>query len=169
MKMSEKLNSSDVEYAVAKFFNPRINLIVPNVYWGLGFSYELDLLVVNRPSMHCCEVEIKVVKSDIKAEEKKSHHHESKRIRRFFYAVPWYLADCEYLPKDCGLISVDENLKCTVLRPPRINKTARPLDTMEYVKLLELGCMRIWTLKETRAMHRREREFRLRQETKNDT
>ncbi len=157
--MLDKLNSSDVEFAVAKHFNPRMNLIVPNVYWGLGFKYELDLLVVSTISRHCCEIEIKVVKSDIKAEDKKKHHHDSQRIRRFFYAVPWYLQSCEYLPTDCGLLSVDGNLRVKQIRPPRINRKARPLDEIEYHKLLELGCMRIWSLKETLADIRRRREF----------
>jgi hypothetical protein len=156
-EMSEKLNSSDVEFAVARYFNPRINLIVPNVYWGLGFSYELDLLICS-PERYCTEVEIKVVKSDIKAEEKKFHKHYSKKVRRFFYAVPDYLGDCEYLPMDCGLITVDENLYCKTIRAPRINRIARPLDESEYLKLLQLGCMRVWTLKETLARIRREKK-----------
>jgi hypothetical protein len=162
--MPYKLNTSDVEFAVARYFNPRINLIVPNVYWGLGFSYELDLLICS-PAGYCTEVEIKVVKSDIKAEEKKSHRHDSKKIRRFFYAVPDYIQDCEYLPMDCGLITVDKNLFCKTIRAPRVNKIARPLREDEYITLLKLGCMRIWTLKETLADIRRRREL---QRTKND-
>lgn len=158
--MPDKLNTSDVESAVAKYFNPRINLIVPNVYWGLGFSYELDLLICSQ-SFYCTEVEIKVSKSDIKAEQNKRHTHRDNKIKRFFYAVPWYLQDCEYLPSNCGLIVVDDNLRCKTMRPPRVNRFARRLTPDEHIKLLELGCMRIWTLKETIADRRRRAENRV--------
>jgi len=154
-----KLNTSDVEYAVAKYFNPRINLIVPNVWWGLGFNHELDLLICSN-SRYCTEVEIKVSRSDIKADGKKGHNHDSKKIKRFFYAVPDSLADCEHLPVDCGLIVVDLNLRCKTVRPPRINRIARPLDDWEYLKLLQLAAMRVWTLKETLMENRRYREAR---------
>jgi hypothetical protein len=155
--MLDKLNTSDIEWAVALFFNPRINIIIPNISWGLGFNFELDLLIAHHPSYYCTEVEIKITKSDIKADLKKEHSHRSERIRRFFYAVPWYLKDCEYLPSNCGLIIVDGNLRCKIIRPPRINKNARKLTAGEFQKLLELGCMRIWGLKEALMIRRRER------------
>jgi hypothetical protein len=42
------MHAGDIEIAVARHFNPRQKLIVPNVSWGLGFHYELDLLVVTQ-------------------------------------------------------------------------------------------------------------------------
>lgn len=149
------MNTSEVELAVARFFNPRVNIIVPNISWGLwSASYEMDLLIVS-PERYCTEVEIKVSESDIKAEKNKHHCHRNEHIRRFFYAVPDYLSNCEYLPIDCGLISINSKYngtraekECQILRPPRINKNAEKLTDTEINKLLHLGCMRIWSLKE---------------------
>ena len=143
----KKLNSSDIEIAVAEMFNPRINIIVPNVWWGLGLNYEADLIIVSG-SRYATEIEIKVSANDIKADLKKRWFtHRSDKIRRFYYAVPDYLQDCEHLPSDCGLIVVDENLNCKTIRAPRITKHARKLSDKEVSKLLHLGCMRIWSLK----------------------
>jgi len=143
-----KLNAADVEVAVARYLGARVNIIVPNVFWGLGLNYECDLFSVS-PSGYATEVEIKVSRSDIKADLKKWQAHRSKLIRRFFFAVPEYLSDDDNIPKDCGLISVDKNLQCKALRPPRVNKESRRLRDGEIHHLLHMGCMRIWGLKES--------------------
>lgn len=148
----KKLTASDVEIRVARLFNYRMNLIVPNVSWGLHLRHECDLLIVS-PARYATEVEIKVTASDIRADKKKGHDHRSDRIRRFFYAVPDYLASCSDLPEDAGLISVDTQNKhwltrAKIVRRPRFNKQAKPLSDEDYQKLLQLGCMRIWSLKE---------------------
>ena len=62
------MNSCEIEIAIAKHFNTRVNLIVPNIYWGLGFDYELDLIIVTQ-SHYAWEVEIKTSISDLKAEK----------------------------------------------------------------------------------------------------
>ena len=142
------MTSSFVEIAVARHFNYRMNLIIPNVYWGLGLSYEVDLLIVS-PSGYATEVEIKVSKSDIKADLSKRHTHNSKLIKRFYFAVPESLADCEYLPKDAGLVTVTDFGVCKILRPPRVNKEARRLSEGQLHILRGLAAMRIWDLKES--------------------
>jgi hypothetical protein len=146
--MIKKLRAPDVELAVARFFNYRINLIVPNIYWGFDLNYEADLLIIS-PAAFATEIEIKVTNSDIKRDSLKSAAaHKSNRIKKFFYAVPDYLAGSEYLPKDAGLIAVDKNKNCRILRPPRINKIARKLRHDEIETLMKLAAMRIWGLKE---------------------
>lgn len=157
--MSKKLTASDVEIQVARLFNYRVNLIVPNVSWGLNLRHECDLLIVT-PARYATEVEIKVTASDIRADKRKHHDHNSTKIRRFFFAVPDYLASCPDLPEDAGLISVDSQNKSwhtKIVRRPRFNKTARPLTEAEYNKLAQLGCMRIWDLKEHIRLLKRER------------
>lgn len=144
---NKTLTTADIEIAVARFLNPRINVIVPNVSWGFGLRHECDLLVVS-PLGYAMEIEIKTSRSDIKADQKKGHRHISNKIKRFSFAVPDYLVDCPELPKDCGLIAVDQTLKCETLRPPRINKSAGKLTDKQILKLLHLGCQRIWSLKE---------------------
>ena len=145
-----KMNTQLLEHKVATFFGIRTNLIVPNVWWGLGLNYEADLVVL-RPSMWAIEIELKISKSDIKADNKKWHSHESKLFRHFYYAVPCELENCEYLPKEKGLISVDLNRKydsVKIIRPSKINKNARKLTDNEYLILLRLCSMLVWSLKE---------------------
>jgi hypothetical protein len=141
------MNTAQLEIAVARHVGYRDKLIIPNVSWGL-LHYECDMLVVQLGSRMAWEIELKTSASDIKADLKKSHGHFSKKIKRFSFAVPEKLVDCEYLPKDCGLLTVGETDKVKTIRPPRINKSARPLTEAEINKLYHLGCMRIWTLKE---------------------
>jgi hypothetical protein len=140
------MTTNEVEIAVARFFDYRINIIVPNVSWGLGL-HECDLLIVSTKG-YATEVEIKTSVADIKADLKKRHEHHSEKIRQFSFAVPEDLACSQHLPTDCGLITVSPEMKCTVIRPPRINSKARRLTDKEINKLLHLGCMRIWHLKE---------------------
>jgi len=141
------MTANDIEIAVARFFNPRVNIIVPNVSWGFGLRHECDLLIVT-PGRYATEIEIKVTRSDIKADLRKRWQHRSDKIRRFSYAVPEELADCPYLPLDCGLLIVEKDLRVKVIRPPRHNKYAVKLTDKQVNKLLHLGCMRIWSLKE---------------------
>lgn len=145
-----KLHCGDMEVALARHFNWRVNLIVPNVSWGFDLKYEADLLVVS-PAGYVTEIEIKVSRGDIKADLKKHKcAHRSKLVKRFFYAVPQSIADSEWLPLDCGLITVNDNFTydVKVVRPPRINREAKPLEDHKIRELMSLGCMRIWSLKE---------------------
>ena len=142
------MDSTQIEIALARHFNYRTNIIVPNVWWGLGLAYECDLVIVSKRGW-ATEIEIKTSKQDIKADFKKaSYAHKSNLMKRFYYAVPEKLSKYELLPVDCGLISVNNDLECKLLRPPRINKNARKLRQDEIEKVLHLGCMRIWSLKD---------------------
>lgn len=145
--MTRKLTTAEVEFAVAEFLNYRSSIIVPNVFWGMGLNYEADLWVVS-PVLHVTEIEIKISNSDIAAEKKKAKWvHKNKHVRRFFYAVPDYLADCKWLDEEVGLITVDENLRCKIIRKAKINKDAIKLPEKQKNHLLHLGCMRMWRLK----------------------
>lgn len=42
----------------------RRNTVVPNAYWGLGLTWEADLLVISKAG-YLTEVEIKVSKADL--------------------------------------------------------------------------------------------------------
>ena len=70
------INSSDIEFAVARMFCWRQNIIVPNVWWGMGFNYELDLMVISG-SGWATEIEIKISVSDIRADLRKRRWHAS--------------------------------------------------------------------------------------------
>lgn len=144
-----------IEERVATWFNPRKNVIVPNVSWGWGLNYEADLVVLY-PSGWAVEIEIKCSKSDLKADAKKMKWYawnplRGKVFQRFFYAIPDTLATPEIiagLPEEAGVLTVSENGIVSQLRPAKKNLNAVKVSDERRLKLLHLGVMRVWDLKE---------------------
>ena len=154
-----KFHSGDIEIAIAEHLNFRQHLLVPNVSWGLGFNHEIDLLVVTRKN-YAWEIEIKISKSDLKADKKKKHEHKSKKIARLYFAVPYNLKDdaLQLIPEHAGLFVVRNYNECLdhgrfrypevqLVKAPKINTDARPLTDWEMTHLYHLAAMRIWSLK----------------------
>lgn len=142
------MNARDIEIAVARFLGWRRLIIVPNVSWGLGLGHEADLLVM-WASGFCEEYEIKISLTDLRAERKKKHGHRSVYIRALWFAVPAFLTeDLSEFPERAGVVSVDAHGRCRVVRPARKDRQAQRLPEKMRWKLLHLGCMRIWSLKE---------------------
>lgn len=140
------MKTSDIEISVAKYFDYRRNVIVPNVSWGLGLRYEADLVVL-RKSGFAIEIEIKTSASDIKADLKKgSSAHCSNLFRELWFAVPDNLAQNQNIPEKAGILAIGNEIK--IVRPARRNSNAQCWDNKRRNKLLELGLMRIWKLKE---------------------
>lgn len=147
-----KLHVGHMEVAVANLIGWRENVIVPNVYFGLGLRHEADLIVLDK-SGRLTEIEIKCTLSDLKADFKKPHSHQSSIISRLVYAVPDKIVDYakENIPPGAGLISVKwSDARCEYMarweRMCRHKKTDPPGHKIT-TKLMALGCMRIWTLK----------------------
>jgi hypothetical protein len=143
------MTTLDIEIAVMRFFGIRRNLIVPNISWGMGL-HECDLLILSK-SGYASEVEIKISRSDLLADLKKEHHHESRMLRRLFYAIPEnLLSSIDRLPERAGiLVANSEYPWCRLLRPAKNNRDARQLTPDEVYQLARLGCLRILPLKET--------------------
>jgi hypothetical protein len=146
------VNAQDIEIAVARRFDYRRHIIVPNVSWGLfRGGMEIDLLIV-KPSGWATEIEIKVSGSDIKRDAKKHRHYLpasfNELLRSKYFAVPEKLADHPDIPMSVGIIKVGDGGYTQIVRPAALNKRARKLTEEEIRKVLELGCMRIWTLKD---------------------
>lgn len=145
----------EMEIAIANLFDIRKNIIVPNISWGLGI-HECDLFIV-RNSGYCIEVEIKRSKQDLKKDFEKTHSHIDKenRIKDFYYAIPDYLYEsCKELIGDKGLILVSKwnsnskiYIKAKIQTKPTSIKNARKLTDKEILKVLKLGVMRVWKLK----------------------
>ena len=149
------MHAGQVESAVAVLINYRKNVIVPNVSWGLGLFHECDMLVLDGQNRFT-EIEIKVSASDLKADFKKEHGHKSKIISRLIYAMPIELCQKyqDLIPKHCGIIAVREytryNLtgyKAEWFRMCKHDKSKEKPSAQTIRKFMELGCMRIWTLK----------------------
>lgn len=169
--MNRKITALDIEIAVAKLFNWRQNLIVPNVSWGFNLRHEADMIIASSAG-YVTEIEIKVTESDIQADHKKRWQfgrytddgllqfersgyeaHMEGPIRRLFFAVPESLARSKHIYPEAGIIAVidkGEYFTAKKIREAQVRKSAKLLSDKDRLKLAELGCMRIWSLKEHR-------------------
>ena len=147
------MKTIEMEIALAKHFNIRKNIIVPNVSWGLWLNnaplHECDLLLLTK-SGYLWEVEIKISRGDLIADKKKTHAHYHPSIKRLYFAIPDYLSsDIKHIPERAGVIIVEKKRTrtfCKVIREPEIQKGYQ-LNDKEKFKLARLGTMRSWTLK----------------------
>ena len=138
-----------IESIVAEYLNPRINLIVPNAYWGLGFSYELDLFVMT-PANYGWEIEIKVSKADLvkDKEKQKWKNYDKGRIKRLYFAMPDGMkSEIEHVPEKAGILLVSEKGRVRKLREAK-NISNHRFSEKDRLKAMHLCCMRIWRLKE---------------------
>ncbi len=156
--MDKSYKTLDIECALASFFDPRRNLIVPNVWWGMGLNHECDLMVMTR-SGYVYEIEIKTSKADLIRDLKKPHGHgdgsflsvahyeNATRIRKLYFCIPEPLfLDCQnHIPERAGIIVFDGR-NCLKKREAKTTH-ARPLDAEAREKLYQLAAMRVWTLK----------------------
>jgi hypothetical protein len=142
------MKTRQIEIAVARYFNYRQNIVVPNVSWGLEI-HEVDVLVV-RPSGYAIEVEIKTSVSDLKADSKKLHGHRSGKIRELWFAIPSSIYDkaLQHIPDRAGILIVAEtSYYPRAMRNADVDSSARKLHPDELRHLSHLGCMRVWGLK----------------------
>lgn len=151
-----------MEVACVELLNPRLNSIVPNVYFGLGLRHECDLLMASR-KMRFTEIEIKVTKADLAADFRKPHGHRSEFITRLVYAVTDEILEyaMDTIPNGFGIISVSTvpilsdgavsgyYHRARWVRQVKHRPSTMKADAIEdtYRKFLQLGAMRIWTLK----------------------
>jgi hypothetical protein len=144
------MKTIEIEIALMKHFGIRQNIIVPNINWGL-WIHECDLFIV-RPSGNTIEIEIKVSFADFKKDFTKKHNHIDKfnRIHKFYYAMPIGLIDkCkQMIPINSGLIAIEEDGKCVVMKEAVVNNGFIKLTEKEKYQVCRLGAMRILTLKE---------------------
>lgn len=109
MKISQKFTERVLQQAVARFFDPRKNLIVPNV--AQTFAHECDILVLSKAG-YATEVEIKVSAADLRKDFSKQKHtrDRSKLLARFFYCVPSELVELaqQLVPVEYGILEYRE-------------------------------------------------------------
>jgi len=154
MNKKNVITTLEMEVAIARLFGIRRNLIVPNISWGLDL-HECDLLIV-RKSGYAVEVEIKRTKYDLLNDFKKKHNHidRKNRIVEFYYAIPEHIYEkCkDFIPKEFGIIvcyQLDFNfIKAEIKRKSKRKKNVNKFTDDEINKVANLGCMRIWKLKE---------------------
>ena len=143
----------DIEIAVAKHWDIRAHVIVPNASWGAGV-HECDLLILST-SNYLTEVEIKTSKADLAKDLKKQHGHRSEKIKRLYYAIPDTVLNKNgtqgLIPENAGIIRIWKSEygghSCSVEREATANKNAKPLNEDERFQVARLGAIRIWDLK----------------------
>lgn len=150
---------TQIELALAQYFNYRANLIVPKVSWGL-LDHEADLLIMNKTG-YLTEVEIKRSWADFLADFRKKHTHDDPKVSWFYYAVPASiaskclekLAEVDPMGK-WGLLSYDydrlgECWPTTIKLPSNstYHQQTKKLSSEEKYQLARLGAMRTWPLK----------------------
>jgi hypothetical protein len=151
LKYTEQL----IQARLMQHFKPRQNTVVPNVYWGMDFRHECDVVVVT-PAGVCTEIEIKVSRADLLNDCKKPHHHEDPCIHFFYFCVPESLEEIalESIPESAGLITVvqhyynnDNRFALSVKavkKPIRRQKGKWPQE--KIAKLERLGRLRAYDL-----------------------
>ena len=156
----------EIERMLARYFDLRTNLVVPNVSWGFFSEHEADLVVVTKAG-YLTEVEIKRSWTDFLADFKKRFYHADPRIAKFYYAVPeCMLEPCRELldkkaqedpdffqgrlpgiivyrtPDDPGFWQIQ------VVREPSTTNGHKPvkLDKKDISAIARLGTLRYWSL-----------------------
>ncbi len=150
------MNLLTLECAIARYFDYRQNVIIPNVSWGMGLKYEADMIIISM-ARYCTEIELKISRADLKRDSNKkkwcltSPEWSSLNyniIRRQFFGLPESFCDIiKHIPSQCGVLLVSESGKVHLERTAKLNR-ARPLAEKEYLHALHLVSMRLWTLKE---------------------
>lgn len=144
------MRAIDVELAVVSLLDYRRYIMVPNVSWGFGLRHEADLLAMD-PQGRITEIEIKVSKSDLLADFKKPHQHESPYISRLVYAMPESMIGMDaVIPKQYGIIIVTNKFPKPEAKWHRFCRhdiSKKPVSADKAMELARLGCMRIWSLK----------------------
>lgn len=163
------MTAAEIEIALARYFNYRRNIIVPNISWGFNFNHESDLLVITGAG-YVTEIEIKVNKYDLikdKIKPKWQLTNWRNKIKKFYFAIPYNLLHllCGesqnklypkiiHIPDFAGILYLKRNeynhtyLEISKYREAEINKNARKLGSYEESHIAHLGAMRIWDLKE---------------------
>lgn len=118
--------------------------------------HECDIFLIKNSGL-AVEIEIKISVSDMKADAKKSHGHIDKknRICELYYALPKSILDkcLGLIPPHAGIITCEKHesydrVLARIHRSPVKIKGARKLTIDEQMKVMRLGVMRIFPLKE---------------------
>lgn len=161
--MDTKLDIKQIEFAIARHFGVRDNIIVPNISWGFFSTHEADLLIMSKTG-YLTEVEIKRSYNDLLADFKKTTSHYEGKVEHMYYAVPVSIAEKSWKAitesfygqkVKCGLLTYYESgFVKEVVTAPSIssilhrNKIGNRLFLEERLKLARLGVMRYWSMQE---------------------
>lgn len=161
--IATQLTVKQIQYCLryCGIWNPRTDLMVPNVSWGL-LPYEADFIIMT-PNGYLTEIEIKRSFEDFKADFKKGHKHDDERIYHFYYCVPVGIKDkvIEFLDETYkysgerskpALLTYNEQGGVTKERYGYSDAgrsiKVRKLFLEEQLKLAKLAAFRYWSTEE---------------------
>lgn len=136
-------------------FSFRRWIVVENVSWGWGLTWEADLIAVSK-SGFATEIEIKVNRYDLRHDRDKRKHHRSSygKIKALYYAVPSELVgdamNPDIVDQKYGIIEVKMPKQeydypfCKIIRRAVFDKRARTLQKSEIQELMRLSLYRYW-------------------------
>ena len=147
------INTAEIELAISRLFDIRRHVIIPNLSYGFHGGHEKDIFAISS-SFYGKEVEIKISVSDFRADFKKSHHHESKYVKEFYYAFPMEIYEKvkDEVPSHAGVIICERNryrVSAKIVKKAKINTKAIKLNDKDMITIGRLSAMRIWGLKHT--------------------
>lgn len=143
-----------IQKALARFYDPRKNIIVPNVSWSF-FNHEVDLLVISKAG-YGTEIEIKVSMADLKKDFSKKKHTKvrPKLLSRLFYCVPTAMVDAakQIVPEQFGIMeyyvpSGQERGFIRVIRGAKKEKTCEVWSQKDQYLILRNLSIKFWNRK----------------------
>ena len=175
------MTTKEMEFAIFDHFKGSYDLITTGITRGDIVNHECDVLMVNK-NRFLIEIEIKISKSDLRADFKKTHNHNCKNIKHTYFAIPKEMEDCiELIPKEFGVIVVRKSKwKDSFMKKIPIIKTYYPLKVVrrpkkksdykisdeKLIKLYRLSSFRYWGCKKNELI--KEGLFLNEKENKND-
>lgn len=138
------MTSTTLQSHIQKYLFERSHIYQACNFIGSGYA-ESDILAVTR-SLMVTEIEIKISRSDFKADFKKKHKHYKmqnckedghfKVPNRFYYACPSDMISIEEVPTYAGLVYVSESGVVEIIKPaPLLHK--RKAEEKLMFRLLE--------------------------------
>lgn len=154
------MKTLELEIKVMQYFGVQENVVVPNVYNGIGLNYEADIVVLNK-SNYATEIEIKTSKADLMKDKEKKNYHNSNLFKYLFFAVPENLKEIalKEIPVSAGLFLIRKNTEIKkngivyykeiiVSREAVKNEACLKWSDEQRNNLMRLGTMRILGLKQ---------------------
>jgi len=128
------------------------NFIIPNIYLG---SSEADLISVTKAG-YINEYEIKITRSDFKADFKKSKHSFLKDRQKTFRSYFWFVApegliSSDEIPEYAGFMVVRKGERSgwvcrEIKRPPRLS--AKKINAWQKDQILTAYMYRFWNMRD---------------------
>jgi hypothetical protein len=166
MRTDQPWSEAYIAQAVARQIFTRAELIIPNCYWA---GSEMDLLVIESKRMRIIDVEIKISRSDLKADIKKdkwwysrpwSKRHVPRRRRlwpdkvwKHYYVMPasiWSTELFHTIPETSGIVLLSQQESKTtpivakLIRRAQPCREAKPISPHDAVDIARLASLRMW-------------------------